>query len=242
MKKIKEIILKILGLVITFAIVFGVRTILTNMKDNVSDKIYSKNIEGHWTENIGFDEEIKSKLFGDKVEDLTDDQIDEVDEKLLEISPEEIFYKLVKNYNIINIEAKNLNETEKEAFTKKYKDVSGEEITRILLQNYSYNQIRLYMLVKDELKMQSFKGYKSVTLASNIQKDTSLIILQMLNELPGVEITLEPTRYYPYNTLASSVLGYLSSIDSTNQEKYELRGYNISTDLIGISGIEAAFE
>ena len=190
----------------------------------------------------GFDEEIKSKLFGDKVEDLTDDQIYEVDEKLLEISPEEIFYKLVKDYNIINIEAKNLNETEKEAFTKKYKDVSGEEITRILLQNYSYNQIRLYMLVKDELKMQSFKGYKSVTLASNIQKDTSLIILQMLNELPGVEITLEPTRYYPYNTIASSVLGYLSSIDSTNQEKYELRGYNISTDLIGISGIEAAFE
>lgn len=190
----------------------------------------------------GFDEEIKLKLFGDKVEDLTDDQIDEVDEKLLEISPEEIFYKLVKDYNIINIEAENLNETEKEAFTKKYKDVSGEEITRILLQNYSYNQIRLYMLVKDELKMQSFKGYKSVTLASNIQKDTSLIILQMLNELPGVEITLEPTRYYPYNTLASSVLGYLSSIDSTNQEKYELRGYNISTDLIGISGIEAAFE
>ena len=190
----------------------------------------------------GFDEEIKLKLFGDKIEDLNDDQSDEIDKKLLEISADDIFYKLVKDYNIINIKAKDLNESEKEAFIKKYKDISGEEITRILLKDYSYDQIRLYILVKDALKMQGFKGYKSATLASNIQKDTSLIILQMLNDLPGIEITLEPTRYYPYNTLGSSVLGYLSSIDSSNQEKYELRGYNVSTDLIGISGIEAAFE
>ena len=77
-------------------------------------------------------------MFGDKVEDLTDNQTDKLDEELLKISEEDIFYKLVKDYNIINIEAKDLNENEKEAFIKKYKDVSGEEITRILLQNYSY--------------------------------------------------------------------------------------------------------
>ena len=55
-------------------------------------------------------------------------------------------------------------------------------------------------------------------------------------------VTLEPTRYYPYNNLASSVIGYLSPIDSSNKAKYELKGYNVSSDLIGISGIESSFE
>jgi len=190
----------------------------------------------------GFDEKIKSELFGEDVKDLSDEQVEELNEKLLEISEKDVFYKLVKDYDLINIEARDLSKSEKEDFQKKYSGISGEEITEILLKNHTYNEMRLYMLVKDELKMQGFKGYKSITLASNVDKDVSLIILQMLNDLPGVEITLEPTRYYPYNTLASSVLGYISSIDSSNQEKYELRGYDVSTDLIGISGIESAFE
>lgn len=186
----------------------------------------------------GFDAEIQSELFGDDVEDLTDVQIDKLNEKLLEISAEEVFYELVKDYNLINLKIRNLSDDEK----AKYKNMSGKELTEILLKDYTYEQLRMYMLIKDELKMQSFKGYKSVTLANNLKKDTSLIILQKLNDLPGIEITLEPTRFYPYYTLGSSILGYLSSIDSSNQEKYELRGYNVSTDLIGISGIESAFE
>lgn len=186
----------------------------------------------------GFDAEIQSELFGDDVEDLTDVQIDKLNEKLLEISAEDVFYELVKDYNLINLKIRNLSDDEK----AEYKNMSGKELTEILLKDYTYEQLRMYMLIKDELKMQSFKGYKSVTLANNLKKDTSLIILQKLNDLPGIEITLEPTRFYPYYTLGSSILGYLSSIDSSNQEKYELRGYNVSTDLIGISGIESAFE
>lgn len=186
----------------------------------------------------GFDAEIQSELFGDDMEDLTDVQIDKINEKLLEISAEEVFYELVKDYNLINLKIRNLSDDEK----AEYKNMSGKELTKILLKDYTHEKLRMYMLIKDELKMQSFKGYKSVTLANNLKKDTSLIILQKLNDLPGIEITLEPTRFYPYYTLGSSILGYLSSIDSSNQEKYELRGYNVSTDLIGISGIESAFE
>lgn len=186
----------------------------------------------------GFDVEVQAELFGKDVEDLTDKQIDELNKKLLEISPQYVFYELVKDYDLIDLAVGDLSKDEK----AKYADMSGEELTNILLQNYTYESIRLYMQIKDALKIQSFKGYKSVTLANNLKKDTSLIILQKLNDLPGIEITLEPTRFYPYRTLGSSVLGYLSSINSSNQEKYELRGYNVSTDLIGISGIESAFE
>ena len=116
--------------------------------------------------------------------------------------------------------------------------MSGKEITeKILAQGYTLNQIRDFILIKDAIKMQSFKGYKSVTIASNIKKDTAHIVYQKLNDLPGIDVSLSPIRYYPYDELASSVLGYVSSINSSQQERYELRGYDVSSDLIGKSGI-----
>ena len=90
--------------------------------------------------------------------------------------------------------------------------------------------------------MGSFSGYSNITIASNINRDTAFIVYQQLTDLPGINVSLKPVRYYPYSTLASSVVGYVSSISSSQQESYELRGYDTSTDLIGVSGIESAFE
>lgn len=182
---------------------------------------------------------VEESIFGkDYDEDLTDDDISLVNDKLMEISPKEVFFSLVKEYDLIKLIDPNPSKEKQ----KEYDEMSGEQLTNLLLKNYTYDELRKYMLVKDEIKMQSYKGYKSVTIASNISKDTYSMIVQELNNLPGIDVQIEPTRYYPYNELASSVLGYLSPIDSTNAEKYELRGYNVSTDLIGVSGIESAFE
>ncbi|MBD7910654.1 MULTISPECIES: penicillin-binding transpeptidase domain-containing protein [Clostridium] len=201
----------------------------------------------------GLNTDIEKELYEDKkVDDLTEDEINAVNDRLLQVTPKETFYYLVKSYDLISLidpepvkdNTKEYNEKLKEykERIKKYKDMSGEELTNMLLKKYTYNQIRTYMVVKDALKMESFKGYKSITLASNIKKDTALIIYQKLNDMPGVDIQLEPTRFYPYKELASSVLGYISPIDTLNKDKYELRGYDASTDLIGASGIESAFE
>lgn len=111
-----------------------------------------------------------------------------------------------------------------------------------MLKQYSIQQIRRYIVVKDAVKMGSFSGYSNITIASNINRDTAFIIYQQLNDLPGINVSLKPVRYYPYGTLASSVIGYVSSISSSQQESYELRGYDTSSDLIGVSGIESAFE
>lgn len=186
----------------------------------------------------GLNEAIEKKLFSGETEDLTEEQVSEVNDKLMQIDATQVFYQLVKDYNLINLVDPNpTNEKVKE-----YKNMTGEELTKLLSKQYTYKELRVYMLIKDALKMQSYKGYKTVTLANNIDKDVALIIMQRESDLPGISIELEPTRSYPYNSLASSVLGYMSSIDSSSQEKYELRGYDVSTDLIGISGIEAAFE
>ncbi|HCW72741.1 MAG TPA: cell division protein FtsI, partial [Clostridiaceae bacterium] len=51
-----------------------------------------------------------------------------------------------------------------------------------------------------------------------------------------------PIRLYPYGSMASHVIGYLNPIPAGSQSRYLERGYDISKDYIGVSGIEAAYE
>lgn len=107
--------------------------------------------------------------------------------------------------------------------------------------NLSLQEQRRFMIVKDTEKMQSYSGYKPVTVASNIKQDTAFIFLQQLNDLPGIDVTTEPIRVYPLGQLGSAFLGYISKI-SSNQTYYSEKGYDVSTDYIGVAGIESAFE
>lgn len=173
-------------------------------------------------------------------EELNDEQEEKLDKQILEKSPEETFYYLVKNYNLIGMIDDDYMEKDKKAI---YSKMDGKELTQMILdKGYSLSDIREYMLVKDAIKMQSFSGYKAVTIAENLKKDTIMIIYQKLNDLPGINVSNTPIRYYPFHNLASSVLGYVSSIDSSQKDKYELRGYDASSDIIGKAGIESSFE
>ena len=204
-----------------------------------SDKDSQNYSELRFKKDRGFDETVQRKLYPDAKE-LSEEQSNKIDEELLKITPEESFYMLVKNYNLIEMIDPEYNSSQKKDI---YKEMTGEEITnKILNAGYSLQDLRKYMLVKDTIKIQSLKGYKSVTIASNIKKDTVLVIKQKLNDMPGIDVGSVPIRKYPYNSLASSVLGYVSTINSSEEEKYSLRGYDVSTDLIGKAGIESAFE
>lgn len=172
-----------------------------------------------WTElrfkkDRGLDEEIVRLIAGDKKNELTEEEKREIDDKLLNISAEETFYKLLKSYKI--------------------DDKDNPQ--------YDLKTQRSLMIVKDAVKMQSFEGYKPVVISKDIKKETALIVLQQLNDLPGIDISMQPTRYYPFNELGSAILGYISKIPSWQKEAYEERGYDVATDYIGMAGIEQAFE
>lgn len=206
---------------------------------SASDKASQDVQELRFKKDRGFDSEVKKELFKDE-EQITDEQNSIIDEELLKITPEQTFYDMVKMYNIIELVVPDYNSKENK---EKYNNMTGKEHFDIIADSgYSVEEIRKYMLIKDSLKMQSFKGYKSVTIADNIKRDTALIIYQKLNELPGIYVNLSPIRYYPYNNLGSAVIGYVSSINSSEEDRYELMGYDASTDLIGKAGIESAFE
>ncbi|MGL5352125.1 MAG: penicillin-binding transpeptidase domain-containing protein [Clostridium sp.] len=209
----------------------------------VDDAESRKAVEKLFKRDRGINEVIERQLYKDHKGDFTDQEIDNINTALMKISPEDTFYELVKIYDmyelILDPELKGSAKSDK---ISEYLDMTGKEITDLLLEKYSINDIRNYMVIKDTIKMQSFKGYRAVTIASNIKKDTAFILMQKLNDLPGIDVSLTPVRYYPYKNLGSSVLGYMSSIGSWEEETYALQGYDASSDLIGTAGIESAFE
>lgn len=202
-----------------------------------SDPEARRIFELRFKKDRGFDDKVKRKIFKNKKGELTDEEKEMIDEELLTITPEEVFYDLIVQYDLYKL----LNFTAEEE-KMLLKNKSAKEIAEMLLEKYPIEEIRRYMLVKDAVKMQSFSGYKPVVIASNIDKSTAIVFEQVKNDLPGIDVSMQPIRYYPFGSIGSSFLGYISKISADNKERYEERGYDISTDYIGVAGLESAFE
>lgn len=200
-----------------------------------SDQTSIRALNIRFKKDKGIDSELRKELFPGKEGDLTSGEQNQLDDAVFNYSPQDTFYYMVKSYAIYDI----LKPTKEES--KEYSKMSGKEILDILLQKYSLEEIRKYIVIKDAIKMQSFKGYKPIVIA-NIDRNTSFIFYQKRNDMPGIDVSMEPVRSYPYDSLASSVLGYIGSIDGSQQTKYDEKGYDANTDKIGKAGIESAFE
>ena len=145
--------------------------------------------------------------------------------------------------------------SEKTALNNELLKLTPEQIYNKLLIKYSIEKglasldikatpdvVRRYLIVKDSIKMNFYSSNKSIIVATNIKQNTSLIFEQILSELQGFKVENQPMREYPYGQLASSVLGYISKINSADKAKYSAKGYDTSVDYVGTTGIEAAME
>lgn len=177
------------------------------------------------------------KMIGkSRTRDLTDEESRELDSMLLAVSPEETFNYLIRYHRLYNI----LDPTEEERDV--LLELSDEELAKAVTDVVPAAELRKYMLVRDQVRMKLYQSNKSVPLAKSIKKESAFVFMQRSNMLAGIDVQLNPTRVYPYGTLASHVLGYMSNISEYNRERYESMGYDINQDMIGVYGIESAYE
>lgn len=86
-------------------------------------------------------------------------------------------------------------------------------------------------------------GYEPLNVAYNLSDQTVAHLEETIPNNKGVQISVEPVRFYPQGTTAAHALGYVGRI--ATQE--ELDNFNESTgyspnDIIGKTGIEESFE
>ena len=80
-----------------------------------------------------------------------------------------------------------------------------------------------------------------VLVKTDIPRLIAFELQEATDKYPGVRIEIEPVRTYPERETMSHLLGYLGAISGAAFPEYEKRGYQ-ANDLVGISGLEAAYE
>ncbi|MFH0919035.1 MAG: penicillin-binding protein 2 [Fibrobacterota bacterium] len=87
-----------------------------------------------------------------------------------------------------------------------------------------------------------FRRFESVKLADDVGMDVVTIVEEHILDLPGIIVEKETRREYPYGTLASHALGYMSEIPENQFDSLKAkRGYHFG-DRIGSFGLEQQYE
>ncbi len=110
------------------------------------------------------------------------------------------------------------------------------------LMNPSYPEITadyINQLIED----QRYRLFEPITVMRDVDWPMVVKLEEHRGELPGVEVNVEPLRYYPEKTLAGHVLGYVHPIyDNDELEKsYDPMNYRVG-DLVGKDGLEKVYE
>ncbi len=80
--------------------------------------------------------------------------------------------------------------------------------------------------------------FDPVTIASDVPTEVARIISEEHGQLPGVEVTVEARREYPFGPLVSHVLGFTGAVSGEDLARLEDVGY-LADDVIGRAGVEA---
>ena len=110
-------------------------------------------------------------------------------------------------------------------------------------EDLSPYEARSILSMFELLSKQGHLAYQPINIAYGIKDTTVAKIEENLGNLPGIQVSIEPVRYYPEGTTAAHILGYLGKISQPNEIKKYVEERNYSpNDIIGKTGIEESYE
>lgn len=110
-------------------------------------------------------------------------------------------------------------------------------------KNLSDYEARSILLLYEQLSKQGHMAYQPINIAYGIKNSTVARIEEGMSELPGVQVSIEPVRYYPEEETAAHILGYLGKISQPSEvNKYVVENKYSPNDIIGKTGIEESYE
>lgn len=90
---------------------------------------------------------------------------------------------------------------------------------------------------------QKYRLFEPITVMRDVDWDMVVKLEEHGAELPGVEVSVEPLRYYPEKSLAGHLLGYVHPIYNREEleKSYDPLKYRVR-DLVGKDGLEKVYE
>lgn len=83
--------------------------------------------------------------------------------------------------------------------------------------------------------------YGPVILASGLPVAAVARVSEVLTDLPGIDLEVEPVRDYPHGGAGSHLIGYVGAIAQEEYERLKNAGYS-PNDVIGKDGLEFAYD
>lgn len=96
--------------------------------------------------------------------------------------------------------------------------------------------------IADMLREGIYNPFQPIYIKRNVDRDTAFVIEEQHLDLPGVQVVADPVREYPTGATTAHIVGYTGAIPPEDAAAYEAKGYNIFTDQIGLTGVEAVAE
>ncbi|HZK44147.1 MAG TPA: penicillin-binding transpeptidase domain-containing protein [Syntrophomonadaceae bacterium] len=118
-----------------------------------------------------------------------------------------------------------------------------EVITKLVEKvNKYYPNLSVESII-EKVEMQQIRLYESVVIMRDISWDLVVELEENRQDYPGVNISVEPLRYYPNGSTAGHLLGYIHSISPEEIQVAKEAGFNYTLNsLIGKSGVEKQYE
>lgn len=129
------------------------------------------------------------------------------------------------------------------------KNYSAQEVFNMLKDSLKINpeindyDMRNMMVIRERYKKTSYLSYHPVDICYSVSEKTVAMISERSYDLSGINVEIEPLRFYPEYETAAHVLGYLGKI----AQDYEVQDYVVDKgyspdDIIGKTGLEEKFE
>lgn len=126
-------------------------------------------------------------------------------------------------------------------------DTAAPDAVAQLVQKYGAQQVPKSLLlpllaVRVQGTAQGYRAYTPIELG--VTEDSAICAKVMENSalLSGISVEQVPVRTYPNGSLLCHVLGYMGKISREDAEIYTQKGYDLSRDTVGKSGLEATLE
>ncbi len=87
----------------------------------------------------------------------------------------------------------------------------------------------------------TYEPYGPILLASDLPVAAVARLSELLNDLPGVDVEVQPVRDYPRGVMGSHLFGYVGIITENEYQRLKHQGYS-PNDVIGKDGLEYQYD
>jgi penicillin-binding protein 2 len=94
---------------------------------------------------------------------------------------------------------------------------------------------------QDFAEVQAYEPYGPVELATDLPVQVVARLSEVLGDLPGVDLEVQPIRDYPYAGDGAHIFGYVGQITESEYNRLKDQGYS-PNDVIGKDGLEYVYD